>query len=99
MKLSNPQTRFLKGKAHSLKPVVTIGMKGLSQSVQDETDSALSRHELIKVKLPAVPKQQKLELADEISRQSGSLLIALTGRTIILFRQNPSKKSGITLPG
>ncbi len=42
MKLTNPHTRYLKSLAHSLKPVVTVGIKGLSQSIQDETDSALS---------------------------------------------------------
>jgi RNA-binding protein len=99
MKLTNPQTRYLKSLAHSLKPVVTVGMKGLSQSIQDETDSALSRHELIKIKLPAVPKQQKIEMIDKITRQSGSLSITLTGRTVILFRQNLPQKSKITLPG
>ena len=99
MKLSNPQTRYLKGLAHSLKPIVTVGMKGLSDSVHDETDNALSRHELIKIKLPAIPKHEKLHILGEVTSRSGAILITLTGRTAIIFRQNPPQKSKINLPG
>ena len=49
MKLSNKQKQFLKGLAHSIKPVVQLGANGLTEGVVAEIDHALSHHELIKV--------------------------------------------------
>jgi hypothetical protein len=45
--LSEKQLRFLRGKAHALKPVVLLGNKGLTDNVVAETRQALRDHELI----------------------------------------------------
>ena len=87
MKLNNKQIKFLRGLSHSKKPVVTVGNNGLSSSVLEEIDNALSRHELIKVKLPAGEKTAKQVLVETICLQSGATAIALTGRTAVIFRQ------------
>ena len=52
MNLSNKQKQYLKGLAHSLKPVIQLGNNGLTEGVLAETDIALNHHELIKVKVP-----------------------------------------------
>jgi RNA-binding protein len=98
MKLTNKQIRYLKGEAHAKKPVVTVGIKGLSKAVHEEIDGALSAHELIKVKLPAGPKDAKLSLSGELSAPNKALIISLTGRTLILFRQNKPDESKYSLP-
>ncbi len=87
MKLNNKQIKYLKGLAHSTKPVITVGNSGLALSVRKEIDNALSHHELIKVKLPAGGKSEKQDLVDEICKHSGATAIALTGRISIIFRQ------------
>lgn len=97
MNLNNRQRRQLKGLAHHLKPVVTIGNKGLSEQVKSEIDSALAHHELIKVKLPAIPKDQKQTLIDEISSHGNSVSIGLTGRVVIFFKPNADRKNPIAL--
>ena len=45
MKLSNKQKQFLKGQAHSLKPVVLLGSNGLTEGVLVEIQSALEKDE------------------------------------------------------
>ena len=40
MKLTNKQIRCLKGEAHSKKPVVSVGMKGLTESVNPDFDGS-----------------------------------------------------------
>ena len=98
MKLTNKQIRYLKGEAHAKKPVVTVGIKGVSKSVLEEIDGALVTHELIKVKLPAGPKDAKLSLSKQLSAPNKSLIIGLTGRTLILFRQKKPDESKFSLP-
>ena len=51
MNLNKKQIQYLKGEAHSLKPVVLLGSNGLTEGVIAEIDSALEHHELIKVKI------------------------------------------------
>ena len=59
MTLTNKQTQYLKGLAHSLKPVVQLGANGLTEGVIAEIDQALSHHELIKVKIPSDDRNEK----------------------------------------
>jgi RNA-binding protein len=59
MTLSNKQKQYLKGLAHSLKPVVQLGNNGLTEGVLAEIDVAITHHELIKVKYPRMIKKRK----------------------------------------
>ncbi len=59
MTLSNKQKQYLKGLAHSLKPVVQLGNNGLTEGVLAEIDVAITHHELIKVKIPTDDKEEK----------------------------------------
>ena len=56
MNLSGKQKNHLRGLAHALNPVVSIGNKGLTESVAAEVELALAQHELIKIKLGACYK-------------------------------------------
>ena len=49
--LTPAQRRTLKGRAHTLTPVVHIGVDGLTPSVLAEIDRALHAHELIKIRV------------------------------------------------
>lgn len=51
MSLTQKQIQYLKEKAHSLSPVVTIGQKGITESLIKELDSSIENHELLKVKI------------------------------------------------
>ena len=60
--LTGKQRRHLRGLAHDRKPVVTIGSRGLSDRVVTEIEDALHHHELLKIKLPALPGQERRAL-------------------------------------
>jgi RNA-binding protein len=49
--LSEKQLRFLRGRAHALRPVIQVGQQGLTEGVRAETARALGDHELIKVRV------------------------------------------------
>ena len=96
MKLSNKQKQFLKGLAHSLKPVVQLGANGLTEGVVSEIDSALAHHELIKVKVPTDDREEKTLTMDAIVRETESVKVQSIGHTLIIFR--PSEERKIQLP-
>ncbi|MBW4966452.1 ribosome assembly RNA-binding protein YhbY [Pseudoalteromonas sp. CR1] len=96
MTLSNKQKQFLKGEAHSLKPVVLLGSNGLTEGVVMEIQSALEIHELIKVKVPTDDRETKALIFEAIVRETGATKLQTIGHTIVLYRQSPDKK--IQLP-
>ncbi|WP_276755348.1 ribosome assembly RNA-binding protein YhbY [Pseudoalteromonas marina] len=92
MTLSNKQKQFLKGEAHSLKPVVLLGSNGLTEGVVMEIQSALEIHELIKVKVPTDDRETKALIFEAIVRETGATKLQTIGHTIVLYRQSPEKK-------
>lgn len=84
------QQQRLKGLAHSLKPVVLMGEKGLTENVMLEIDLALATHELIKVKAGRLPKEEKQEIAAEITKATKSELVQIIGNILVLYRKNPN---------
>ena len=94
--LTGQQRKWLRGQAHTLKPIVHVGEAGLSPSVISAIQAALDRHELIKVRLqqPA----DKRGTAQQIADQSGSALCGLVGHTVILYRVHPENPR-LELPG
>ena len=97
MALSDKQLRFLRGRAHALKPVIHIGNKGLSAGVLDETRRALADHELIKLRIQGLDRAARDALLAELVRQTGGALVTRIGHVAVLFRQN-AKLSRIPLP-
>ena len=97
--LNRKQKDFLKKKAHHIKPIVTIGNAGLTESVIKEIDSSLEHHELLKIKTNAEGKIKQLTLADTICQQLNAGLVLSIGHVITIYR--PAKKrsaTSITLP-
>ena len=66
--LSIKQRKFLRGLAHSLKPVVFVGKAGLTEGVTEQINIALFDHELIKVKVQKGVVEDTKALSDAIAR-------------------------------
>ena len=92
MILNKKQIQYLKGLAHSLKPVVQLGNNGLTEAVVAEIDFALNHHELIKVKIPTDDRENKALIVDAICRETNSTKVQVIGKTLIIFRQTEEKK-------
>jgi RNA-binding protein len=86
MELSEKQLRFLRGKAHALKPVVMVGQKGLTDNVVAETVQALRDHELIKVRVRAADRTQREGWLQQLVSQSSCTLVARIGHVAVLYR-------------
>jgi len=89
------QRRWLRARAHPLRPLVQVGEAGLTESLARALDEALRDHELVKVRLrqPEDKKRTARELADA----SGAALCGVVGHTVVLYRPNPEKPK-IELP-
>ena len=88
--LNSTQRQYLRRTAHNLRPVVQIGKQGLTSAVINAVDSALTTHELIKVKFGDF-KDEKVELSDQLADATSSTLVALVGNVAILYREHPDK--------
>ncbi len=78
----------LKAKAHSLKPVVLLGTKGLTPAIVAETHEALTAHELIKIKINGAEKEDRKIIANEICAQLQANLVQLIGNIAVIYRKN-----------
>ena len=97
--ISSFQRKWLRGQAHSLKPIVQIGKQGLTDSALRQVDEALDAHELIKVQAVA-PREEKDAIAERLAEELRADVAGRIGHIIILFRQNPDPEKQIyELPG
>lgn len=88
--ITTAMKRDLKAKAHHLKPVVLMGAKGLTPAVVEETNIALTAHELIKVKINGAEKADRINMVNELCQQLPADLVQLIGNTAIIYRKNIS---------
>ena len=96
MALTGKQTRHLRALAHSLKPVVMVGDKGLTAEVVHAADTALEDHELIKVKV-ADDRDGVKDAAEGLVAGTRSALVQIIGKTVVLYRAREEKPT-IRLP-
>lgn len=89
MELSERQRRHLKGLAHHLDPVILVGNAGISPSVVAETRRALSDHELIKVRVSGVDREQRNAAMEQLAGECDSALVGRIGHIAILYRRHP----------
>lgn len=79
-----------------MKPIVSVGNKGLTAAVLEETRTALDHHELIKIKLPAGEKSMRLQVLEKICADCTAEYVTLIGRTGVIFK--PAREPKISLP-
>lgn len=84
--LNGKQRQYLKGLAHRLEPVLQIGNAGLSPALLKELDQALTHHELLKLRLPALERAQRMEMANTVAREMRADVVQSVGRVLTLYR-------------
>ena len=95
--LNEAQKKFLRGRAHSLKPVVWIGDNGLRETVAAEIEQALASHELIKTRIRVGDHDSRNEIIQRICQERAAELVQRIGNTAVFYRANP-ELPGIILP-
>ena len=90
--LTIKQKKFLKSLAHPLSPVVKIGKEGITSRLLETIENELLYHELIKVKIGNNSDVGKTEAAQLIPQKTGSSLVQLIGKTLVLYKANRKKQ-------
>lgn len=85
--------RELRAAAHHLNPVVAISKNGLQASVLAEIDRCLTAHELIKVRLQGVEREDRPALEAEIRAALKCAAVQQIGNLLILYRENPKDEA------
>ncbi|MEQ1629507.1 MAG: YhbY family RNA-binding protein [Gallionella sp.] len=87
--LSVSERLALKGRAHSLNPIVMIGNAGLTESVLKEIDASLLRHELIKIRVMGDDRALRESMMTEICTQLHAGPVQHIGKILVIFRPSP----------
>ena len=91
--LNSTQTGALRARAHHLKPVVSISQNGLSENVVKEIDRSLTAHELIKVKLYGIERDDGEALLATICEQLSCAPVQHIGNILVLWRPKPASEA------
>ncbi|HNP63215.1 MAG TPA: ribosome assembly RNA-binding protein YhbY [Woeseiaceae bacterium] len=91
MILTESQKKYLRGRGHQLKPIITVGNAGLSESVLAEYESTLAHHELMKVKVRAGDRDVRDEIIKQLCDNHSAILVQRIGNIALLYRANPDK--------
>ena len=95
--LAPAQLKFLRARAHALRPVVMLGQHGLTDAVRRELDAALEHHELVKVRLAAADAPARAAQLDSLAGGADAAVVQRIGHTATLFRRN-RRRPVIELP-
>lgn len=89
IELSPTERRTLRAAAHHLNPTVAIAGNGLTANVLKEIDLSLKSHELIKVKLHGIERDDRDALLAEICAELGCAPVQHIGNILVLWRPKP----------
>lgn len=93
MALTSKQRAYLKGQAHSMKPIIQIGKNGLNDQIKTSVRQALDARELIKVTLLQNTDEDIHEVAETLEDEIGCDTVLKIGRILILFKQSAKKEN------
>ena len=95
--LAPAQLKFLRARAHALRPVVLLGRNGPTEAVARELDAALERHELVKVRLAAADAAARATQLEGLASGAGAEIVQRVGHVATLYRRN-RRRPVIELP-
>lgn len=100
MTMRGKDRAVLRAEAHHLKPTVHVGQHGVSDTVVQSLDEALSARELVKIQLGRNSPVDVKTAANELAESLGAEVVQVIGRTTTLYRENPEieRKPGAPPP-
>ena len=87
MSLSAEQRREYRSIAHHLNPVIIVGDKGLTESLQEELERALNDHELIKIKVASQDREARKQTVTELCASAGAEVVQSIGKISVILRR------------
>ena len=91
--MNTKQIKHLKSLGHKLNPVVTVGQHGMKDTINDEIDTAITFHQLIKLKVNLGDRDARDELVGQLVEAHKAVLVQRIGNVALLYRRNKEKPS------
>jgi len=95
--LTGKQKRFLRSAAHHLDPVFQVGKGGVNEHLIRHIEEAIEKRELMKISVLNNNIEDPKVIGKELAEQSGSELVQVIGKTIVLYKESRDNKT-IELP-
>lgn len=89
--LTSKQRAKLKSIAASTETILQIGKGGMGEQLVKQVDDALTARELIKLRVLETAPEEPEALAQELAESTGSQVVQVIGRRLVLYRKNPKK--------
>ena len=88
--MTSKERAQLRAQANTLEPLFQIGKGGMSDALIAQTNDALRKRELIKIKvlLESAPESPR-EFADKLAEATGSEVVQVIGGSIVFYKENP----------
>ncbi|HSX87307.1 MAG TPA: ribosome assembly RNA-binding protein YhbY [Pseudomonas sp.] len=96
MPLTQEQKKQFKSIGHHLKPVLIVADNGLTEGVLAELERALSDHELIKVQLRIIEREDRLAAINELCKAGAAELVQVIGKMALIYRKNPKPNKNLS---
>lgn len=92
MMLTGKQKRFLRSKAHHVKPIFQVGKIGVNDNMLVQINEALEKRELIKVSILQNCLDDKDTIAEQIQEGTGAEIVQIIGNNIVLYKESEENK-------
>ena len=79
----------LRAEAHHLRPLVHVGQHGVTDTVKQSLEEALTARELVKVQFARTTDLDVRAAAGDLAEALGAEVVQVIGRTTTLYRENP----------
>ena len=89
--LTSKQRARLKSIAASTETILQIGKGGAGEQLVKQVDDALTARELVKLRALETAPEEPGELAQALAEATGSQVVQVIGRRLVLYRKNPKK--------
>ena len=96
IQLTPAQRKDHRADAHHLNAVVMIGSDGLTPGVQKETDTALSAHGLIKVRVQVDDRASREQIFQTLATELNAAPIQHIGKLLVLWRPMQEKEKKVS---
>ena len=98
MEITSKQRAFLKSIAMTTEPILSIGKESLTPEFTEAVAQAIESRELIKINVLKNCFDDPSEIARVLAERTGSILVQVIGRKIVLYKEGKDDKKRIELP-
>ena len=98
MEITSKQRAFLKSIAMTTEPILSIGKESLTPELTEAVAQAIEARELIKINVLKNCFDDPSEIARVLAERTGSILVQVIGRKIVLYKEGKDDKKRIELP-